>query len=78
MGSYSPLCGEKWGVTDQVRGCHLQQKRGSRARRGPRSDVETRSSQSRVFVGKCSSQARIEVETEASQACICLKRDPRV
>ena len=50
----------KWGVTDQVRGCQLQQKRGSRARRGPRSDVATR-----ACVGTRSLHACIEVETRS-------------
>jgi len=55
----------KWGVTDQVRGCQLQQKHGSRTGRGSRSDVETLSSQARICVGMQSSQVRIKVETRS-------------
>ena len=66
----------KWGVTDQVRGCQLQQKRGPRAERGPRSDVETRAHR----LASCGAhKLALKLKREATQACILmLKHDPKV
>ena len=52
MESYFPLYKEKMGCNWLSSRLQLQQKCGSRARCGPRSDVETRSSQARVCVGR--------------------------
>jgi len=69
----------KWGVTDRICCCQLEQKRESRAGCGPYSDVKTWSSQARFCVRARSSQTCIEVETEATHACILmLKCDPEV
>ena len=64
------------GVTNQVCGCQLQQKRGSRAGRGPHSNVETRSSQASVYARTQISQACIEFETR-SYADLCFDVETR-
>jgi len=49
MGINSSLSERKWGVTDPISGYQLQQKRGSRTGREPRSAEGTQSSQARTL-----------------------------